>query len=882
MRKLRTFLDRVSMLFRRSRLETDIDEEIRSHLAMEADEHRRKGLNPDEARQAALRNFGGVDQVRERYRDHYRFNVAETILQDVRFAIRTLRKNPGFTTAAMLMLSLGIGVNAVVFTLTNAVLFRGFPFVDRNDRVVYIGTRNTSTFRLAGVSYPDLEDWRDQANAFEGIAAYQYLNVILNDESGAPEIYGAAKISPEGFKLIGQGPVMGRDFASSDEAPGAAPVAILDFGLWEQRFGKDPALIGQTIRINGIQTTVIGVMPQGFYFPIKRDLWIPFGLTPNSTKREVRDFPVFARLADNATTESAQAEMETIGSRLASVYPGTNKDFSPVVQTITERHVGSDAAMIYGFMWGAVGFVLLIACANLANLVLARAIGRSREISVRIALGAGRWRIVRQLMIESMMISAAGGVFGWMIAKWGVRMFLADLNFPLSPFQMPTWYEPTMDYRVLGYLIAISAGTGLLFGLVPALRVSRIDIHTMLKDGARGAIGGLRGKRLSNLLVIGEMALALVLLAGAWVLVRSFLNIYTTDVGIQGVNNILVSFAVLPPAKFPGADTRIAFLDRLTTRLEAVPGVESIGIANAIPTDGSRQDVPYELADTRRTSISTVVVSPGYFRTFGAAIRSGREFTDADGPSEMPVVIVNELFSSRYWPGEDPVGKRLRAFDGDTPGAWLTVVGVTPNILQGGITQQDMDPVVYVPYRQDPSGLMVVYARIGVPLAALASTFRREIIALDADFPILEPFTLAERLEGNYRFNGTVGFAFLTLASIALLLASIGLYAVIAHSISQRTQEIGVRMAVGATTHDILKLVFKQGMLPLGIGLAIGLAASFAVIHLMKSALVQVSPADPVTYIVASAVLVFSATLGCWIPARRAMRVDPVVALRHE
>jgi predicted permease len=799
------------------------------------------------------------------------------LLGDIRSSFRTLIKNPGFTTVAVTMLALGIGVNATVFTVTNAVLFKGFPLVERNDRILYI-----SGPYLCCVSYPDFEDWRAQAKAFEGMAVVHGVGMVLSDKSGFPERYEATEVSANTFQLVGQRPILGRDFMSSDETPGAAPVAILSYGFWERRYGKNPAIIGRTVRMNGAPTTVIGVMAQGFSFPQKQDLWVPLGPTPEVQKREARDlWFAFGRLAKGATIESARAEMKTIGSRLASAHPLTNQDFLPVVQNFHEFFLGPNATAIYGSMWGAVGFVLLIACANLANLLLARAMSRSREISVRIALGAGRWRIIRQLLTESVMLSATGGVFGWWIAKWGVRSYELAMA-SKSPWMVVDY---TMDYRVVGYLIAISIATGLLFGLAPASRLSQLNVNATLKDGGRGSTGGGRGRHLSALLVIGEMALAVVLLGGAGVMIRSFLKIYTADVGVR-TENVLIGSLGLPVTNYPFAEEQISFYDRLKTRLETIPGVESVAIADRLPTWGTRR-LPYELEgaapvdERRRPKLSALVISPGYFRTLGAALLSGREFRDTDGVSGVPVVIVNQRFAASFWPGEDPLGKRLRFFDGNTPQAWLTVVGVVSNIVQNDATRQEFDPLVYLPYRQEPAATMWVFARTRVSPGSLGTAFRREVQALDSDLPIYGPFALAQRLEvfWNSRFYGAL---FLIFAAIALLLASIGLYTVIAHAVSQRTQEIGIRMAIGATARDIRKLVLMQGMVPLGIGLTIGLAASLAVNRVLKAELVQVSPADPITVVVASAVLVLSATLGCLIPARRAMRVDPVVALRHE
>ena len=798
------------------------------------------------------------------------------LLGDIRLSLRTLVKNPGFTAVAVMMLAIGIGVNATVFTVTNAVLFKGFPLVQGNDRLRYISYKNSNCC----VSYPDFLDWRAQSKSFEGMAIVHGVGIALTDTSGFPESLSGNENSADVFKLVGQKPLMGRDFTAADEMPGAAPVAILNYGFWERRYGKDPAIIGRTVRMNGALTTYIGVMPQGFSFPQTVDVWVPLVQTAKVMNRENRDtWVVVARLAEGVTDQTAQAEMDIIGKRLAAEYPVSNRELLPDIQTFTQFFIGPNGAMIYGSMWGAVGFVLLIACANLANLLLARSIGRSREISIRIALGAGRWRIIRQLLIESVMLSGLGGFLGWWIAKWGVRSYAVAMASKSSWLVL----DYGMDQRVLAYLIAISIGTGLLFGLAPALRLSKLDVNASLKDGGRAATGGGHGKHLSALLVTGEMALAVVLLAGAGVMIRSYLKIHTADIGANTAN-VLGGSVNLPSEKYPRPEDKISFFDGLLTRLAAMPGVESVATADALPASGSSK-FSYQLAgdapEERHRKLSTLKISPAYFRVVKATMLSGREFNDADVLSAVPVAIVNQLFASTYWPGEDPLGKRFRFFDGDSPEPWRTVVGVASNIIQNDQTRQTFDPVVYLPYRQKPGGGAWIFVRTSVPPAGLTTAFRQAVQALDPGLPLYGPMAVADRMERFWdsRFYGSL---FLIFAAIALLLASIGLYTVIAHSVTQRTQEIGVRMAIGGTPHDILKLVIRQGMLPLAIGLTVGLVASFAVNRLLTSLLVQVSPADPITLAVASAVLILAGTLGCLVPARRAMRVDPVVALRHD
>jgi putative ABC transport system permease protein len=815
-------------------------------------------------------------------RDIRRGAWLEDVGRDLRLGARMLAKHPGFTAVAVTMLALGIAVNATVFTVTNAVLFKGFPLVERNDRLRYIGYQTSNCC----VSYPDFLDWREQSRSFSAMAIVHGVGLTVSDANGFAESLNGNENSAGTFKLVGQTPILGRDFTADDEKPGAAAVAILNYGFWERRYGKDPSIIGRTIRLNGAPTTFIGVMPKGFSFPQVTDVWVPLVQTPSVLKRENRNtWMVIGRLADGVTAESASAEMATIGKRLAIAYPQTNRDLLPHVQTFTEFFIGPNGTLIYASMWGAVGFVLLIACANLANLLLARAIGRSREISVRIALGAGRWRIIRQLLIESVMLSGLGGFIGWWMAKWGIRAY------ELAMARKSSWLivDYTMDLQVIAYLVAISLGTGLLFGLAPALRLSKLDVNTTLKDGARGATSGGRGNSLSALLVAGEMALAIVLLAGAGVMVRSFLKIHTADIGIDTAS-VLAGSVNLPPTKYVSSEQKIAFYDQLLARLESTPGVDSVATASALPTWNTSKakyqlagapSASYQQDESIRPPMSFLTVSTEYFRTMQARLLSGRAFDRADAALGAPAAIVNQAFAARYWPGEEALGKQLRLFERDTPGPWTTVVGVVSNIIQNDQTRQTFEPLVYLPYRQKPGGGAWVFVRTRIPPDRLASAFRREVQRLDAELPVYGPFTLVERLEmfWDSRFYGVL---FAIFASIALLLASLGLYSVIAHSVGLRTQEIGIRMAIGASRRDVVALVFAQGMMPLAIGLTVGLAASLAVNQLLASLLIQVSPADPVTLIAASALLLLSAALGCLIPARRAMRVDPVVALRHE
>lgn len=783
-------------------------------------------------------------------------------------ALRTLRNRPGFTIVAVAMLALGIGINAAVFTVINAALFKGWPLVQRNDRIVQIATNGN------GVFYPDFLEW-SRAKSFSGMALPRGVHRTLSDGSGTPETHFATAVTANMFRVLGVKPILGRDFVPSDEQPGAEPVIILRYEVWAHRFAANPAIVGRRVRLDGTPATVIGVMPKGFSFPfpMKQDLWTALVPPANALRDEFGGPYAFARLADGVSLDQARTEMETIGRRLAREYPRTNQNVAPVVKGFEEWFIGASARTLYQGLWAAVGFVLLIVCANVANLLVTQAMGRTHEISIRLALGAGRWRIVRQFLVESLMLSAAGGALGWWIAKAGVRIYaLSQVNDDVLDF--------TMDYRVLIWLIAISFVTGLLAGLATSTYLTKLNILSESKNESRS--------RLSGIFVSAEMALAVTLLASAGVVTRSFLNVYRAGAGVN-TRNVLIMAVETSSEKYSNPQALISFYGNLETRLEAIPGLESVAFGTAAPAESTPR-MEYELEESptvdgqSRPTAAEMVVSKGYFRTLGAEILSGRAFDDSDRATSQPVAIVNRQFASRNWPGEVPLGKHLRLYPasaGKKPTPWITVVGIASDIVQNDRTRQTFDPLVYLSDAQHP-GDGFVFVRASVASESLAAAVRRQIYAIDPELPVSNLMALSDRLDHAWAFERNVMVLLLLFAAVALLLASAGLYAAVSHSVSRRTREIGVRMAIGATDRNILKLVFSQGILPLAAGLTIGLAVSFAINRVLKSQLVGVSPADPVALAAASIVLVLSAAVGCWLPARRATRVDPAVALKYE
>jgi predicted permease len=803
-----------------------------------------------------------------------------SFFQDIKFGVRRLAREPGFTAVVVVALALGIGVNTTVFTLVNAVLFRGLPF-EQAHRVMFLSSADPARNRNdMGVSYPDLRDWRAQSKTFKGLAAFSQMGMVVSDTHNAPERYNGPRLTANTFSLIGQKPMLGRDFLPEEDRVGASPVCILGYTIWENRYAGDPNILGQSIRVNDVATTIVGVMPKGMKFPLNADMWIPLVPTAEFEKREARDVQVFGRLADGVPLSQARNEMELIGRRLEKEYPKSNQGITPTVIPYNDEFNGGQVRIVFTVLLGAVGFVLLIACANVANLLLARSLARNREISIRTALGAGRWRIIRQLLVESVLLGLLGGAVGLLIAKWGVRMF----DLAVANVGKPYWIVFRMDFTVFAYLAAVCVVTGILFGLAPAIQLSKVDLNATLKEGGRGSSGGARARYLSAVLVVTEVALSMVLLVGAGLMIRTFLNAYNRTAGMHSERYLTMRLA-LPDKKYPDAGARARFYDQLEARLSTVPGVESAAIVTHLPMQGGF-DWKFEIEgkppveEDKKSSVSAVVASPAYFTTMGVALVHGRAFTNTDGLPDKGAVIVNQRFAAKYWPGEDPIGKKLRVlWDGDRP--WHTVVGVSRD-FRLRLDRDEFEPVIYVPYRAKPMGGYAILARSSVSPTSLTSAVRKEIQAIDGELPVFGVATLQENFmqqQWPFRVFGTL---FAIFALIALLLSSVGLYAVMSYSVTRRTQEIGVRLAMGASSGSILFLVLSHGLRQLGIGLAIGLAGAFGLARVMKGLLVGVTPTDPTTFVAISVVLIVVGVCACWMPARWAMKMDPTMALRYE
>ena len=812
----------------------------------------------------------------------------EASFYDLRFAVRGLRRDRAFAVATIAMLALAIGLNVTVFTVMDAMLFRGYPLVQRNDRLVYLQEHYPSG--RGNISYSDFEQWRSQAHTFDALAFVGERNITLRDGVGPPADMLAFTVSTNVFRLLGVPPVLGRDFVGADELPGAHEVALLNYRFWETRFNKRADVVGMTVEISGVPATIVGVMPERFDFPTQANIWLPLAHTAALEQRGLTPggFTAVGRLRDAATGREARAELETIGRRLEAEYPATNRGLRPTVATHSESNSGPDARIIWGSLWVGAWLVLLIACANVANLALVRTMGRWRELSTRIALGAGPRRMVRHVLIENLLLAGMAGALGWWLTEWSVRTWsLATAN----AYQV-------LDYAVnsgtLEYLLAITAVAAALCSLAPTIRVLQLGESGALKGDARGVTQSLRGKQLAAGLVAGQMALAIVLLSGAGVLVRSFLTIVNADTGIRDPEHVLMGHVRLPTDAYASADARIGYVNRLSAQLRTVPGIERESISSVPPVRGTNErsfEIEGKAAlSNDRDSAQFLTIERDYFRLMEASAIVGRDFNDADGLTTSLVAIVNQSFAATFWPGEQVVGKRLRTIDRDAAGPWRTVVGIAPNIMQGDATRQRFKPLVYVPFRQQPSTRsFYFFVRTGVPPITVARAIRAQVEQLDRNVMVDNLTTLKARLgfdrdymDPEHSELGKHAAVAPSFAAIALLLAAIGLYAVIAHSVSQRTKEIGIRIAIGAASRDIRRLVFREGLRPVALGVILGSAASLAVNRILQSQLVGVSPDDPATFVTTAAVLTVVALLACYVPSRRALRIDPVVALQND
>src|SRR5262245_28369321 len=879
---------RLLSLLRRGRYEREMEEEMRFHLEMQIEQNLAAGMATEEARYAARRQFGNQTWIKEASREMWSLNSIETLIQDLRYSARTLVKNPGFTAVAVLTLALGIGANTAIFSVVNGVLLRALPYYEPErlvmvwaDRPILQAQTGLPDFPVTGA---DFVDWRNQNQVFENMAAMVAFRSNLTG-GGEPESVVALRASANLFPLLGARLAVGRGFSPEEDQAGATRVVVISHGLWQLRHGADPNLIGQKIILDNEAYTVIGVTAPDFQFPrrgevpgtyligaTKPDLYLPIAFTQEQMNdRRGNRLMVIARLKPGVSLGQASADMNAIARRLTEQYPQTNTDKGARIAPLQRQAVGKARTALLVLL-GAVGFVLLIACANVANLLLARAAGRQKEMAIRAALGAGRWRVVRQLLSESLLLAISGGAAGLLLAWGGVKLLLS-----IAPENLPRMYDIRLDIRVAGFTLLVSLLTGIVFGLLPALQASKINLSMTLKEGGRDAAGLLR-RRLRGFLVVSEVALAFMLLIGAGLLIRSFARLTEVDPGLDPRS--VLTMNMLLPAKYSDG-LSAAFFQQTLERVRALPGVEAAATVVPLPLSGAHGSAAFRIEgrpSPREEAFNAGVriISPDFFNTFRVPLVNGRLPAESDGAKAPPVVVVNESLARNYFANEDPLGRRIIIFGGTR-----AIVGVVGDVKHSAL-DEEAKAEIYMPMAQVPTRYMSLTVRVsGDPMQMLAAV-RGQVWAGDKDLPIFSIETMERLMDKSVaarRFNLLLLGVF---ALVGLALASVGLYGVMSYTVTQRTREIGVRMAMGAQRGDVLRMVVGEGMKLALIGALLGLGGALALTRLLKTLLFGVSATDPLTFIVIATALIIVALLACWIPARRAASMDPQVSLRVE
>ncbi|HSJ08451.1 MAG TPA: ABC transporter permease [Longimicrobiales bacterium] len=805
----------------------------------------------------------------------------DNLFQDVRFGARVLIKNRGSSALSILALALGIGLCGMMFSIVWGAILRGLPF-DRPEQILNISRTNLEDAESRmGVSIHDFEDYRAQQTAFTDIAGF-YTGTVNVSGIERPERFDGAFITPQAFAIIGAQPFMGRVLTEEDARPGAEGAILLGYDTWRNRFGADTNILGRVVRANGRPATIVGVMEPGFGFPNSEEVWVPLALDASALPRnEGMWLSVFGRLRDGRTIDDAAVEMQGIASRLAAAYPETNEGIGATVRPYVKAFIGDEPVIMLYTMLGAVFMVLLIACANVTNLLISRAAARSREVGIRTAMGASGIRIVRQFLTESLILSIAGAVLGLVIAWIGVRLF----SNAIAPTDPPFWIVVALDRGVLLFVLAITALSALISGAIPAWQAARANVSDVLKDESRGA-SSFRLGRISRALVVAEIALSAGLLVGAGLMIKSVTKVSSVEFAFAA-DDVFSARVGLPEIQYPDTAVQARFFDALLPRLRESSAIQSAGLISALPGTGSATESFHvegatyaEDRDLPRTR--TVMMSPGTLEALDVTLSTGRDFTEQDRRGAMAVAIVNQAFAQRFFAG-DAVGRRIRLGPLDTERDWATIVGIVPDMYVGGLDNDEIPHAVYVPLAQAGARFMSVVARgrVSDPLE-LTQPVRDAVQAVDADLPIYFVQTLRQAIDSNNWFYRVFGTLFMVFGAVALFLASIGLYGVMSTSVSQRTREMGVRMALGAEGGDVLRLVMRQGLVQLAIGLVLGLAFALGLSNLLQMLLFEVNPRDPSIYAAIGLVLSATAASACLIPALRATRVHPMQSLRYD
>ncbi|HKY26752.1 MAG TPA: ABC transporter permease [Pyrinomonadaceae bacterium] len=883
MKLVGVLVDRLRALFRRDQVLEDIDEELHAHIEMEIEANRELGMEPEEARRSAMKSFGNVDSIRDLAYDVRGGGLFETLWQDLRYSGRMLRKHWSFTFIAVATLGLGIGANTAIFSIVNAVLLRPFPY-ESPEQLVIPGESNTGTRGNISLSYPNFADWKNDRKVFASASAVRSNENYNLTGAGDPERLMGRLVSAAFLRTLGVKPLLGRDFVDEDDRQGATPTVILSYGLWNRRFAGDPNIIDKQITLNNQSYTVVGVTSQTFqYGGVDAEVTIPIGLSAERFKTRGADpgITAVARLHPSMSLQQAETELNAIYARMEQQYPASNTGRRCYLTPLHESFVGNVRQPLL-ILLGAVGLVLLIACANVANLLLVRSSTRQREISVRVALGASAWRITRQLLTESVVLAAIGGVVGVLLAHWGTSLIAYQL-----PDSIPRLHEAYVDMRALGFTVAVSLFTGLLFGLAPALQASRLNLTEALKEGDRSSSGGRQ--RLRSVLVVAEVALTLTLLVGAGLLIQSFRRVLQVDPGFKAENLLTMQVSV----NNPDGRQVDSFFKQLQENIRTLPGVKSVAVSNGLPLGVANNPIFIVVGRPlpepgKEPGATRYTVSDDYFQTMGIDLLRGRTFNAQDTPESPPVIIIDEALAQQHFPNEDPIGKRISQSTSGTPS--LEIVGVVRhvehNTLEGQATRR---PQIYTSFNQIPVDRLPsstrrinVLTRTDVEPLSLSPAVRGQIAALNKDQAVFNVRTMEEIVSQSVASRRFSMMLLTVFAVVALVLASIGIYGMMSYAVAQRTREIGLRITLGAQRRNVLRLVIGQGMKLAVIGVVLGLAAAFALTRTMKTLLFGVSATDPLTFSGIAVLLAVVALVACWVPARRATKVDPIVALRYE